>query len=960
MTLKNDELDNKPDLKKQFYEEQAKKYKQFSFSIDGDKPVVEQPTVPTIKKEIFSSPNNSIISHSHTIKFQTPTTTIQSVDRKYELHGDRPSERPSVSPPLNSPITTQGNEPVNVSAKSEVSTEPLKVTPFTITDSQINLGSSQKRVAERIINDKQSAPGSASVKSTPTEVPFNVTKKDLINQSYVQLNDRVENTMAGGISMLGSTAYRTLEQGDDSTFTDARHIKDGVVVVTSFNATGRTIGRQVGNVNKVLSDNKDRIQNAGRYIKGAEVKDFKQHKDFKPYTQKQYEQKLRTFSDISDRKMKSINAEIKTLKNRNIQLSPEQQQRLAYLMNFKSLKNEGKLLKEDITTMGNVGFIVRNGMSSIMQDTDNSGIQGMMSASDVVGNRYVRNFASSTAKATFQGSKAVAHTTGMGIKFVSDKTGLTKQINKGTAKLMETQAAQTVKTATTAVKTGIHGGIYQAAKQQYILNAPDALKKTVSTAQTVTTTTTKAVNTAMKPVKGAIKTGGKAVGKGYKIVSAPARWAKKASAVVKTAAFKLGKYLAFGLLGGMAVVMMLGGIMSLIMTITSVFATEDLNIQRWADYVVELQDEYKESVEAEAAELMEENDSLHDVTYVYSDKQTFSNGKEILSMAGVYFEQDWPDWYEVLDAAAMKNYIHTLFYDSHTTGAEFSEEYECSGCKTRHYSHPNGCRTNAETGERSCPGHTETYCSGHRDVTIYLTTLGFDDNKIFFFDSTANNPDASRNWDGWNAENIEWANNFYNQNWFDLYGVSFGGDDFIPSPISASDKREIMDKILEQYPNLSEERQDLIETAISLVGSVPYFWGGGHHQNLEPGYDVRWGTELMVVTAPGYDAQPAGTSHLYGLDCSGFSRWAILTSTGSDTMYAGARGQRINLGTAVSLSNLQPGDFANTSNDGHVGIYLYTDDSGKMFFVHCSPSVNGVGINAPGYFTRYYTPKGID
>ena len=34
-------------------------------------------------------------------------------------------------------------------------------------------------------------------------------------------------------------------------------------------------------------------------------------------------------------------------------------------------------------------------------------------------------------------------------------------------------------------------------------------------------------------------------------------------------------------------------------------------------------------------------------------------------------------------------------------------------------------------------------------------------------------------------------------------------------------------------------------------------------------------------------------------------------------------------------------------------------ENGKMYFVHCSPSVDGVGINAPGYFTKFYTPNGI-
>ena len=169
--------------------------------------------------------------------------------------------------------------------------------------------------------------------------------------------------------------------------------------------------------------------------------------------------------------------------------------------------------------------------------------------------------------------------------------------------------------------------------------------------------------------------------------------------------------------------------------------------------------------------------------------------------------------------------------------------------------------------------------------------------------------------------------------------------------------QSLYDTISEKYPDLSEDRINLINTALSVVGRVPYFWGGGHHQNLEPGIDLAWGVEQRVISADGYSSQPLGSYQLYGLDCSGFTRWAILTSTGSDTMYYGAEGQRTHC-SSVSQRNLKPGDFANTSDDGHVGIYLYTEN-GKMYFVHCSPSVDGVGINAPGYFTKFYTPNGI-
>lgn len=1009
-------------------------FNQYTYSLD-DK-VTQKPTSITHKKEVFSEFNNSEIAKSHTIKYSTPTTHIVTTDRKYdmskvhteyfqnpsskEVHSGTAVNEPSASKP--STVSTGGaiNEPKIV--KPEASTpnktvftsEEIKFVPFSITtygsykDVQsetsrvpegspvihtykptadyvvnksdapsfdkpmtIDLGHSNKHISNKILNENTSRINESS--ATNTDKPFSITRKDMINTSYVQMQDRMDNAIIGGISMIGHTAYRTLESGDDETFTNARKIKDGVVVVTSINATGRTVGRQAGNVNRILSDNTTRLQNVGKYVKGQEKKDFKEFKEFNPYTQKQLSKKLGKFTDLTERRMSSINREIKELKKIKINLSPEQQKRLTYLLNYKELKKQGKLLQEDMRTMGSLGFVVRNGVYSMMQQTEDSGMQGVMGATEVLGNRYVRKFISGTAKGGYQVTKAGVKTTGNAVKFVSDKTGLTKQINKGTAKLMETKTAQTTKTAIEAVQHGIHGGIYNAAKKQVILHTPDKVKNVVSTTQKVTKTTSKVINKGVvKPAKAV----GKGVKKGYHIASTPFRWTKKATGFVKMVAVKAMKWL-FLILGGLLGICFISAGVYLMFSaiLTSVFATDTPNIQEYANYIVELQNNEFDAIEEELARLREENDSLNDPVYYYTHKESLSNGKEILSMAAVWNQQEWPEWYHISENIEMKTYIDTLFDKSHKFKAIIGEEYECSGCKereeerTRYYSHSSGCKTDAD-GNSYCPGHSRTYtvtviyCDGHRDVDVQVTVLGFD--EIFNYDEIGHDPDPSRNWLGWwyqnddgtwNYSNMDWAKNFYNQDWIELYGINFAGSAFTPDPISFTEKQEIMDRIMEQYPDLSDERINLVETALSLVGRVPYFWGGGHHQGLEPGLDLAWGVEQRVVWAEGYDAQPKGSYQLYGLDCSGFTRWAILTSTGSDSMYAGASGQR-SLGTAVNVNNLQPGDFANTSDDGHVGIYLYTLN-GRRYYVHCSPSVDGVGINAPGYFTKHYTPNGI-
>ncbi|MDE6492859.1 MAG: C40 family peptidase, partial [Lactobacillus sp.] len=233
------------------------------------------------------------------------------------------------------------------------------------------------------------------------------------------------------------------------------------------------------------------------------------------------------------------------------------------------------------------------------------------------------------------------------------------------------------------------------------------------------------------------------------------------------------------------------------------------------------------------------------------------------------------------------------------------------------------------------------YVGSHTEVIAKGSQLN---QKVYWLRDVA----ATKDFEGWTNNNKEWAWNIFRQNWVEIYGIGIGGGTFISSPILEEELETIIDKIKANFPALTSQREALIRNGLQLVGRVPYFWGGGHHSALSPDVDPAWGTEYRIISAAGYSGQPLGSSWPYGLDCSGFTRWVILATTGTDSMWAGAIGQRVSMGSLpISSSELLPGDFANTSNDGHVGIYLYTDTDGKMVFLHCSPSVDGVGINKP-------------
>ena len=100
--------------------------------------------------------------------------------------------------------------------------------------------------------------------------------------------------------------------------------------------------------------------------------------------------------------------------------------------------------------------------------------------------------------------------------------------------------------------------------------------------------------------------------------------------------------------------------------------------------------------------------------------------------------------------------------------------------------------------------------------------------------------------------------------------------------------------------NTTDARKKLVETALSLVGKVSYFWGG----KSPAGWNNEWGKPKKVT---GSGSVTSGTIRPYGLDCSGFTDW----------VYKTALGQSIGTGSAnqwsksreISASELLPGDL---------------------------------------------------
>ena len=168
-----------------------------------------------------------------------------------------------------------------------------------------------------------------------------------------------------------------------------------------------------------------------------------------------------------------------------------------------------------------------------------------------------------------------------------------------------------------------------------------------------------------------------------------------------------------------------------------------------------------------------------------------------------------------------------------------------------------------------------------------------------------------------------------------------------------SAEEQIRDLLRGLPADLAPERRAVIEAACSLVGKVPYFWGG---KSLVQGWDDRWGTIKQVWAAGGVTI---GMYLPYGLDCSGFTDWCFFNA--SDGLYilghgGGAAMQHARC-TPITWDEAQPGDLVFYPSDNHVGIIGGRDEAGNLLIIHCSAASNGVTITGAEGFASVARPR---
>ena len=242
-----------------------------------------------------------------------------------------------------------------------------------------------------------------------------------------------------------------------------------------------------------------------------------------------------------------------------------------------------------------------------------------------------------------------------------------------------------------------------------------------------------------------------------------------------------------------------------------------------------------------------------------------------------------------------------------------------------------GTITGTRTATYYAANGTETLTPGTEIIKYVECTIHPFDNTVI---ASAFGIDLNATYDQFNITYGEAIQNMANSLKMTLYG-SLGSGQAVPLTDA-----ELIAFVNRQ--NCGDTRKHILTTALSLVGKVPYFWGG----KSGPGWNDEWNTPKLVTAA---GSSTTGTIRPYGLDCSGFSTWVFTTAMGIN-IGAGCNGQYPNT-YAIQASELLPGDLGFLADDdgwGHVLIFAGYGESGERMWVHSSGGT-GVILNTPSY-----------
>ncbi|WP_433946993.1 C40 family peptidase [Paenibacillus sp. SN-8-1] len=335
------------------------------------------------------------------------------------------------------------------------------------------------------------------------------------------------------------------------------------------------------------------------------------------------------------------------------------------------------------------------------------------------------------------------------------------------------------------------------------------------------------------------------------------------------------------------------------------FMTDEDNAKQYKEIVEQLNNEFQAEIQAL------QKSSYDDIRteYMNEDGMIHANWVELFAILTVHFEQN------IDFSEKQQKYLEELYpkFNEIKTATETYTVSECTYIQGKQYCY---------------------------DVTkrrLIIKVYSYDMEDVF---SKV----------GFNEEQQEWARRLVTsgsiQKQFPELAESLpgGGTDSGSGSGSTLPPSEYEDLLKNLHGDIGAARKKLIETALTLVGKVGYFWGG----KSGPGWNDQWGT-LMKITAPG--SEKTGTLQPYGLDCSGFIDWSFKTTGLGNSFSSGGTTYQWSKTYSISKDEMIPGDliFKNIPGQGgvnHIGIYIGKDQKGNNLYVHCQ---GGTGVIVSSY-----------
>lgn len=146
-----------------------------------------------------------------------------------------------------------------------------------------------------------------------------------------------------------------------------------------------------------------------------------------------------------------------------------------------------------------------------------------------------------------------------------------------------------------------------------------------------------------------------------------------------------------------------------------------------------------------------------------------------------------------------------------------------------------------------------------------------------------------------------------------------------------------------------------LATDIGVI--IPYWYGGKY---TKTGLDTEWGCAKEIWADPGTDKQPTGSTHPFGLDCSGFVSWAVKNGGYKEsTIKVGSDAQGSFTDDKISwnsdsINYAKPGDLA--WNSQHIGVIIGVDKANCKYYVAEERGAEyGLVITEPDCTSRRFT-----